>query len=161
MAAAAHQGSLRGRARVSPLVASDQTGGPREPRREESVRRATRWVRPGGGPPRIWALEDTRLRTLHDIDWLGQVILDRTRSGSANTVGTLLDHLAAIELDWLYSEVLEHSWDDVPAEVKDLLGYDVRDKKGLWGTNIRSCADLCTPARFGERFAGCGSYSVL
>ena len=80
--------------------------------------------------PWIWALEDARLRTLHDVDWLDQATLDRTRAGSVNSIGTLLYHIAAVELDWVYSEVLEHSWDDVPAEVKDLLGYDVRDETG-------------------------------
>jgi len=45
-----------------------------------------------------------------------------------NSIGTLLYHIAAIEIDWLYADVLEgKSW---PPEVEALFPYDVRDEQG-------------------------------
>ncbi len=44
-----------------------------------------------------------------------------------NRIGTLLYHIAAIELDWLYVEVLEQEF---PADLDALFRYDVRDAQG-------------------------------
>ena len=44
-----------------------------------------------------------------------------------NRIGTLLYHIAAIELDWLYVEVLEQEF---PADLDALFPYDVRDAQG-------------------------------
>ena len=62
----------------------------------------------------VWlaALSDCRARTLkalvgmrdHEMDWICPV--------SRNTIGTLLYHIAAIELDWLHSEILEREFPD-------------------------------------------------
>jgi uncharacterized damage-inducible protein DinB len=46
----------------------------------------------------------------------------------ANTIGTLLYHIVAIELDWLYVEILERP--DYGPEVVALLPHDVRGPSG-------------------------------
>lgn len=86
-----------------------------------------------GCPPDIgrglWCLEDTRRRTKESLDGLDQRTLDWTAPAGGNSIGTLLYHLAAIELDWLYAEVLEapEPW---PEEVTRLFPVDVRDERG-------------------------------
>lgn len=44
-----------------------------------------------------------------------------------NSIGTLLYHLAAIEIDWLYADVLQKPW---PPELETLFPFDVRDEQG-------------------------------
>lgn len=44
-----------------------------------------------------------------------------------NSIGTLLAHLAAIEMDWLYSEVQQTT---IPADILALLPPEVRDPDG-------------------------------
>jgi hypothetical protein len=51
----------------------------------------------------------------------------RQATGLHNSIGTLLYHIAAIELDWLYTEVLQREW---TPEIEDLFPYPVRDDKG-------------------------------
>ena len=84
-----------------------------------------------GYPPEIgrclWMLEDTRRRTQEALKDLYPLIIDWHASDRDNTIGTLLYHIAAIELDWLYAEVLEQPF---PAELLALFPYDVRDPQG-------------------------------
>jgi hypothetical protein len=84
---------------------------------------------PAGRGPEIerwlWALEDTRRRTKAGLDGITQEALDWTPPHGGNGIGTLLYHIAAIEADWLYAEVLEGQV--FPREVADLFPYDVRD----------------------------------
>ena len=91
----------------------------------------------------LWALEDTRRRTKSSLDGLTQAVIDwphpLTRSlglrtsgegpgvRPGNSIGTLLYHLAAIEIDWLYSDVLQSQW---PPELEALFPFDVRDEQG-------------------------------
>jgi uncharacterized damage-inducible protein DinB len=75
----------------------------------------------------LWALEDTRQRTKDSLQGLTQAVLDWNATGG-NSVGTLLYHIAAIEADWLYSDVLETPF---PPGVEALFPYDVRDEQGL------------------------------
>lgn len=75
----------------------------------------------------LWALEDTRHRTL--LVFEGMVvnsagILDWVSPVSGNSIGTLLYHLAAVEASWLYEEVLQI---DFPPDIAELLPYDMRD----------------------------------
>lgn len=75
----------------------------------------------------LWALEDTRHRTLSVFD--GMVvntasILDWVSPVNGNSIGTLLYHLAAVEASWLYEEVLQA---DFPPDIAELLPYDMRD----------------------------------
>lgn len=71
--------------------------------------------------------EDTRRRTLRDLADLDPAVLDRSAPGSPNSIGTLLYHVAAIELDWLYADLLER---DFPAETGDWFPVDVREENG-------------------------------
>ncbi len=97
----------------------------------EERRRLVVEVMPGGEPEVgrwLWALEDTRSRTLEVLDGIGRAALDWTPADETDSIGAVLYHIAAIEIDWLYAEVLEgHPW---PQEVETLFGTDVRDKQG-------------------------------
>jgi len=77
----------------------------------------------------LWALEDARRRTLEALAGLREETLDWRPPAGGNTVGTLLYHIAAIELDWLYVEVLQapEPW---PEEVTRFFPVDVRDEHG-------------------------------
>ncbi|MFN2614826.1 MAG: DinB family protein [Actinomycetota bacterium] len=74
----------------------------------------------------LWRLEDARERTertLRDVraEWLD----DGTRG---NSIGTILYHLALIEADWLYAEILQSP---IPGELAMLLPADDRDTEGI------------------------------
>ncbi|HET7087648.1 MAG TPA: DUF664 domain-containing protein, partial [Anaerolineae bacterium] len=44
-----------------------------------------------------------------------------------NSIGTLLYHLAVIEIDWLHADVLQKPWSP---ELETLFPFDVRDEQG-------------------------------
>ena len=75
----------------------------------------------------LWQLEGARGRLNETLAILDETILDWEPYPGGNSVGTLLYHIAAIELDWLYCEVLEQEF---PPDVQALLPYPVRDKTG-------------------------------
>ena len=75
----------------------------------------------------LWQLEGARGRLKETLAILDETILDWEPYPGGNSVGTLLYHIAAIELDWLYCEVLEQEF---PPDVQALLPYPVRDKTG-------------------------------
>ena len=77
----------------------------------------------------LWVLEDTRRETKEEaLTGLAPAALDWTPPHSENSIGTLLYHIALIELDWLYTEVLESQpW---PEELKQLFALDDRDAQG-------------------------------
>jgi uncharacterized damage-inducible protein DinB len=58
----------------------------------------------------LWALEDVRRTVKNLVAGLPQAVLDY-QPPHANSVGTLLYHIAVIEADWLYEEVLGARWD--------------------------------------------------
>jgi uncharacterized damage-inducible protein DinB len=72
-------------------------------------------------------LGDGRIRTTNVIEGLTVEMLEYQHVPFQNTISTLLGHIAAIEMDWLYSEILEQ---EIPPEVLALLPSDVRDKTG-------------------------------
>lgn len=89
-------------------------------------------IRPLVGYPQpiaeaLWRLQDERKRTLEALKDLPKSAIDWQATGLQNSIGTLLYHIAAIELDWLYAEVLERDW---TPELKTLFSYAVRDDKG-------------------------------
>ena len=47
-----------------------------------------------------------------------------------HSAGTLLYHIALIEMDWLYSEVLEKQEADFPPEARDWFPLDARSEDG-------------------------------
>jgi len=75
----------------------------------------------------LWALEDTRRRTKDSLDGLIQSVIDWFDPHGGSSIGTLLYHLAAIEIDWLYADVLQKPW---PPELEALFPLDVRDEQG-------------------------------
>ena len=72
-------------------------------------------------------LDDTRARLLADLEAFDAAHLDRTPAGSPNSIGTLLYHIAAIELDWLYADLLGR---DFPPDTADWFPVDVREEGG-------------------------------
>jgi uncharacterized damage-inducible protein DinB len=74
----------------------------------------------------LWQLEDARHRTLRLLNDLPPDYVDAETGG--NTVGTILYHVALIEADWLYAEILE---EPVPKEVMALLPADHRNEEGV------------------------------
>lgn len=88
----------------------------------------------------LWLLNDNRQRTLAAVAGMAESLLDWRPDAEANSIGTLLYHIVAIELDWLYVEILERP--DYGAAVAPLLPYDVRDSAGrLAAVNGESLAD--------------------
>ncbi|MGH2583626.1 MAG: DinB family protein [Dehalococcoidia bacterium] len=86
---------------------------------------------PDGVAPEIggwlWALDDARRRTKDSLRGLDTAVLDWVDAASQNSIGTLLAHIVAIEMDWLYVEGLEQS---IPPDVLALLPPHVRDEQG-------------------------------
>ena len=81
-------------------------------------------------PPEIarwlWVLDDTRRRTHEALEGLDDTHLD-SPSPSGNTIGTILAHIAVIEVDWLYVEIREEPY---PDDLIPLLPPAVRDADG-------------------------------
>jgi uncharacterized damage-inducible protein DinB len=75
----------------------------------------------------ISCLEKARELTLEAVDGLSIDQLDAYAAGFPNSVGTLLYHIADIELDWLYCEILER---DVPKDLGALFSIQHRDEAG-------------------------------
>jgi uncharacterized damage-inducible protein DinB len=79
----------------------------------------------------LWRLEDARSRTLRLLSEVPAEYVDRETRG--NSIGTILFHVALIEADWLFTEILE---EPIPEEFTDLFPVDARDQAGLL-THIR------------------------
>ncbi len=77
----------------------------------------------------LWRMEDARRRTLRALEGISEEALDWSPPyDAANSIGTLLYHLAAVEADWLLNEMLEvEQW---PDEITALFPHDVRDDEG-------------------------------
>ncbi|MEE9188228.1 MAG: DinB family protein, partial [Anaerolineales bacterium] len=76
----------------------------------------------------LWAFENSRQRTLRTLEGFELNLLDWLPSWGGNTISALLYHLAAIEVDWLFTDILEK--DEFPPEIDELFPYDVRDQDG-------------------------------
>jgi uncharacterized damage-inducible protein DinB len=85
---------------------------------------------PAGYAPEIarwlWVFADTRKRTLEVLDGFDESRIDQPGPGG-NSVGTILAHIALIETDWLYVEILG---EDYPADLIALLPPTDRDADG-------------------------------
>lgn len=77
----------------------------------------------------VWlaALEVSRSRTLEAINGIDQAELDWTSPALGSTIGSILYHIAVIELDWLYVEILEQ---DFPPGFEDWFPHEVHDSEG-------------------------------
>jgi uncharacterized damage-inducible protein DinB len=85
---------------------------------------------PVGLPPEVglwlWALEDCRSLTLEVLDGVADADVDRP-GAEGTSIGTLLYHVALIEADWLYEEILVQP---VPPAVEALFPRPARDAEG-------------------------------
>jgi uncharacterized damage-inducible protein DinB len=84
----------------------------------------------------LWALSDARRRTLEQLHDIPAAAIDWQPAESAQSIGSILYHIALIEADWLYTEVLEQAY---PDPIAALFPYDSRDQHGLL-TSIRGVA---------------------
>lgn len=75
----------------------------------------------------LWALQDTRQSTLEALGQLDPAMIDWQPADNESSIGTVLYHMADIEADWLYVEVLEQP---MPPEVAALFSYPTRDAQG-------------------------------
>jgi len=76
----------------------------------------------------LWAIEDTRCRTKEALIKLDRRVLDWVAPSNGLSISSLLYHIAAIEADWLYAEILGGA--DFPFEIDELFQMDLRDDKG-------------------------------
>ncbi len=76
----------------------------------------------------LWALEDCRKRTLALVSDVHPALVDWPPPWDGNAIGSLLYHIAAIELDWLFYDILQS--DDYPDAVTALFPVDVREEGG-------------------------------
>jgi hypothetical protein len=77
----------------------------------------------------LWAMEEVRRRTLKLVDGLDQRTLDwEGPDGRENAIGTLLYHIALVELDWLFADLLLRS--ELPAHVSPDFPHSSRDEEG-------------------------------
>ena len=77
----------------------------------------------------LWRMEDARDRTLRVLKEAGPDAVDAGLQG--NSIGTILYHLALIETDWLFSEILER---EIPPDLVVLFPADARDEQGVLTT---------------------------
>lgn len=66
--------------------------------------------------PWVWGMQDIRERTKRAVEGLSVAQLEQHPPGVPNSIGTLLYHIAGVEIGWLYVEVLEK---DFPADAGD------------------------------------------
>lgn len=76
----------------------------------------------------IAALRESRRRTLRDLAGVAVALLDTPGPPGSNSLGTIIYHIALIEMAWLYEEILVR--DTLPPELDALLPYPVRDDAG-------------------------------
>lgn len=76
----------------------------------------------------LWAFEDARRRTLEVLAQVDDSMLDWLPEQGNQSINTVLYHLALVEADWLYAEVLETPY---PADIVALFPHDARDEQGL------------------------------
>jgi uncharacterized damage-inducible protein DinB len=74
------------------------------------------------------AFQDVRQRTLDTLEGLKPELIDWCPPWRGNTVSALLYHLAAIEADWLFTDILEKS--KFPPQIDELFPSDVHDADG-------------------------------
>ncbi|MFB5269437.1 DinB family protein [Paenibacillus enshidis] len=75
----------------------------------------------------LWCLEDVRRTILEKLNGISPDLLDRQLEGR-HSIGSLLYHIALIEADWLYIEVLEAS--EYEPEIRTLFLQDDRLENG-------------------------------
>ena len=76
----------------------------------------------------LWAFENSRQRTLRTLEGFEPNLPDWLPSWGGNPISALLYHLAAIEADWLFTDILEKR--EFPPHIEKLFPLDVRDGEG-------------------------------
>jgi hypothetical protein len=76
----------------------------------------------------LWTMEDSRRRTKGWLAGISQKVIDWVPPDGVNTIGTLLYHIAVVEMEWLHFDAL--GLDGYPPAMKELLPYPVHDEKG-------------------------------
>jgi uncharacterized damage-inducible protein DinB len=74
----------------------------------------------------LWCLEDVRRTLITELTGISQIILD-SKIDERQTIGSMLYHIALIEADWLYEEVLVTEWD---SEIRALFPLGCRAEDG-------------------------------
>ncbi|MBD1382350.1 DinB family protein [Metabacillus arenae] len=74
----------------------------------------------------LWCLEDVRRTLITELTGISQSILD-TKIDERQTIGSLLYHIALVEADWLYVEVLGGEWDP---EIRSLFPLEISSEDG-------------------------------
>ena len=75
----------------------------------------------------LWMMEDSRRLLLETVAGLDLATLDWEPEIGGNSIGSLLYHIAGVEMDWLYTEVLEQG---PPPEITALFPVDMREDDG-------------------------------
>jgi uncharacterized damage-inducible protein DinB len=75
----------------------------------------------------LWLLEEARGRTLQRIEQLDPALVDWAAPESGNSIGSVLYHVAAIEADYLYADILGQPY---PQQLVVLFPFDVREESG-------------------------------
>ncbi len=91
---------------------------------------------------------DCRGRTLSVIERIPDGSLETDHPLTGNSIGTLLYHIAQIEADWLFVEVLEREF---PEELVERFIFEVRDENGrltpVHGIGLASLLELLAMVR--------------
>jgi len=72
------------------------------------------------------ALEEVRRDTLAVVDAIPADAIDGDPGDGGDTLGTILYHIALVEIDWVFTDVLDRE-DDISRE---LIPYDSREEDG-------------------------------
>jgi uncharacterized damage-inducible protein DinB len=73
----------------------------------------------------LWALEDSRRITRRTVEGLDIATLDwRGPHGDENSIGSLLSHVAGVEMGWLFFDLLGRETPAWPAEVRSQLPFE-------------------------------------
>ncbi|MFB7157631.1 DUF664 domain-containing protein [Lysinibacillus sp. NPDC056232] len=76
----------------------------------------------------IWCLEDVRRTLIKKVSDISQQQLDAKLNSHSHSIGSLLYHIALIEADWLYEEVLGGEWS---TEIRSLFPQEDRNEDGM------------------------------
>ncbi len=79
----------------------------------------------------LWMMQAVRGKTLWVVEGLDQATLDwEGPDGRENSIGSLLYHIAAVEIGWLYTDTLQQKF---PPEVERLFPIEMWNAEGVLG----------------------------
>jgi uncharacterized damage-inducible protein DinB len=86
----------------------------------------------------LWELEDSRRRTLEALESVDPETIDQVPPGFDNSIGALLHHIALIEADWLFADILQI---DYPQWMYEAFPDGDRDEAGHLVPAARTLAE--------------------